>query len=329
MSLLPGFESNELAPQAERLAPKLRELAEKGVQFGTSSWKYDGWLGTIYSADRYQTRGKFSNKKFESECLEEYGRVFPTVCGDFAFYQFPTVDYWRKLFGESNESLTFALKVPEDITVATWPKHARYGDRAGAANSGFLDFSLYQNLFLKRLEPYQNRLTALIFEFGTFNKSNFANVDEFLHRLDHFLAALPKGFRHAVEIRNPEYLGPGYFSCLAEHGVAHVYNAWTRMPELSQQIELPGADTADFSVVRALLKKGRAYETAVKSFEPYRQIAEPLPETREALAEIANRAIGRKKPAFLYVNTRLEGPAPSTIEGVAERILAQSRTKKP
>ena len=328
MSFLPGFESRELAPQAARLAPKLRELADKGVQFGTSSWKYDGWLGTIYQADRYLTRGKFSNKKFDSECLAEYGEIFPTVCGDFAFYQFPSPDYWRKLFGESPESLTFALKVPEDITVASWPRHARYGERAGNANTGFLDFSLFQNLFLKRLEPYHNRLTALIFEFGTFNKSTFANVDAFLHRLDHFLGALPRDFRFAVEIRNPEYLGPGYFACLAEHGVAHVYNAWTRMPELSRQIALPGAETADFSVVRALLTKGRAYEDAVKKFEPYRETSEPNPEAREALSEIANRALTRKKPAFLYINNRLEGHAPSTIEGVVERVLEHLRTPK-
>ena len=31
-----------------------------------------------------------------------------------------------------------------------------------------------------------------------------------------------------------------YFSCLRSHGVAHVYNAWSKMPELRQQIAIPG-----------------------------------------------------------------------------------------
>ncbi len=45
-------------PQAARLAPKLRALADRGVYFGTSSWKYEGWLGSIYSRDRYITRAE-------------------------------------------------------------------------------------------------------------------------------------------------------------------------------------------------------------------------------------------------------------------------------
>src|SRR5689334_17859614 len=98
-------------PQAASLAPKLRALAEKGLYFGTSSWKYEGWLGSIYQGRNYETRGKFSQKKFESECLREYARVFPIVGGDFSFYQFPSPSYWQKLFDETPEPLRFGLKV--------------------------------------------------------------------------------------------------------------------------------------------------------------------------------------------------------------------------
>ena len=87
---------DDLPPQAARLAPKLHSLAEQGIYFGTSSWKYEGWLGSIYSEERYLTRGKHSKKKFEETCLAEYARTFPTVCGDFAFYQFPTEEYWAR-----------------------------------------------------------------------------------------------------------------------------------------------------------------------------------------------------------------------------------------
>jgi hypothetical protein len=122
MSLFPSFEGTpEPPPQAARLRPKLRALAEQGIYFGTSSWKYQGWLGSIYSPDRYQTRGKLSKAKFEAECLAEYAETFPAVCGDFAFYQFPTAEYWAELFGSTPEGFLFGLKVPEDITVATWP----------------------------------------------------------------------------------------------------------------------------------------------------------------------------------------------------------------
>src|SRR3954449_9502770 len=96
MSLLPL--DDEPPPQAARLAPKLRSLADRGIYFGTSSWKYEGWLGSIYSPERYTTRGKFSKKKFDAECLAEYAATFPVVCGDFAFYQFPSQEYWQRLF---------------------------------------------------------------------------------------------------------------------------------------------------------------------------------------------------------------------------------------
>lgn len=320
MTLFPQFEP-ERPPQAGRLAPALRALAERGVYVGTSSWKYEGWLGSIYSADRYTTRGKLSRKKFEAECLAEYAEIFPTVCGDFAFYQFPTAEYWQRLFADAPESFLMSLKVPDEITVSTWPGHRRYGVRAGEANKGFLDAGMFTKLFVRPLERYAPRVGPLIFQFGTFNKSTFPSVDDFLARLDAFLAELPAGFRYAVEIRNPEYLGHDYFALLSRHRVAHVFNAWTRMPELGKQIEMDGAFTADFTVTRALLAKGRQYEQAVEAFEPYDRLQDENPAAREALVEIARRSMSRRLLAFLYINNRLEGNAPTTIEAVADRLL--------
>ncbi len=121
------FAEYDRPEQAARLAPMLKSLAAQGIYFGTSSWKYEGWLGSIYTPERYATRGKFSRRKFEEECLAEYAETFPAVGGDFSFYQFPAPEYWHRLFGGSPRSLLFGLKVPEEITVANWPGHARYG----------------------------------------------------------------------------------------------------------------------------------------------------------------------------------------------------------
>ena len=266
--------------------------------------------------------GKLSKAKFDAGCLAEYAQTFPTVCGDFAFYQFPTSDYWRRLFGETPNDFLFGLKVPEDITVSTWPRHARYGTRAGRDNEGFLDPELFTVDFADRLRPHTARVATLIFEFGTFNKSTFQTPGDFMDRLDAFLGALPGGFRYAVEIRNPEYLSPTYFDLLSARNVAHVFNAWTRMPGLDDQAKLPGAFTADFTVVRALLRKGRGYEDAVKTFEPYERLQEPNEAAREGMTEIVSRSRARKAPVFLFVNNRLEGHAPTTIEAVAERLAS-------
>jgi uncharacterized protein YecE (DUF72 family) len=324
MSFLPGFgPAADTPPQAARLAPKLESLAERGIYFGTSSWKYEGWLGTIYSPEKYSTRGKFSRTKFETDCLAEYAATFPVVCGDFAFYQFPTPQYWERLFDGTPATFQFAFKVPEDITVPRWPKHPRYGTRGGKDNEAFLNAGLFHSLFARRLEPYANRVATLIFEFGTLAKSMFPTPDDFLERLEPFLAALPKGFRYSVEIRNPEYLVPGYFGVLVSQGVAHVFNAWTRMPELTAQIEMPGAFTTDFTVVRALLAKGRSFEKAVESFQPYRLIQETNEPGRDAMVAIAKRTLTTpKQRAYFFVNNRYEGNAPTTIEAVVEVLEA-------
>src|SRR5664279_5004892 len=134
MEMLPLFD--ELKPPGARspLASRLHALAAQGIYFGTSSWKYPGWLGSIYTPQRYFTRGRFSRKKFEAECLAEYAETFPAVCGDFSFYQFPSDGFWSRLFASTPKELKFAFKVPEEVTVKTWPTHERYGARGGSEN---------------------------------------------------------------------------------------------------------------------------------------------------------------------------------------------------
>lgn len=318
---LPLFDDDgDTPPLAKRLGPKLRSLADRGVYLGTSSWKYPGWIGQVYSHDNYLARGKFSRKKFDDECLREYAETFPVVGGDFSFYQFPTPAYWRRLFDGSPGSLSFGLKVPEDITVTRWPAHARYGKRAGQANDRFLDSGVFTEMFLKPLAPHSSRVAVMMFEFGTMAKRDFARPTDFIGRLGTFLGELPPGPRYSVEIRNPEYLGREYFDTLARHNAAHVFNAWTRMPEIGEQVEIEGAFTADFTVVRALLKQGRAYEDAVGMFEPYESTKEPNGPARDCMRRLIERALYRRNPAFLFVNNRLEGNAPATIEAVVEGL---------
>jgi uncharacterized protein YecE (DUF72 family) len=262
------------------------------------------------------TRGRFSQKRFNDECLSEYAETFPIVCGDFSFYQFPPKSYWSKLFGSAPSTLQFAFKAPEDVTVKQFPRHPRYGARAGGGNPSFLDAALFQSAFLDLLAPYRPRVATLIFEFGSFAKQCYPDVGAFLQELDPFLAALPPGFRYAVEIRNPEFLSPEYFTCLRSHRVAHVFNAWTRMPEIGAQMHLGDAYTAGFSVARALLRRGRAYEEAVAKFTPYSRAQDENPETRQALRLLIAHARQRHEPSYIFVNNRLEGNAPETIEAI-------------
>lgn len=303
----PGFDK-------AALAGRLRALASQNIWIGTSSWKYPGWLDQIYSRDRYTTRGKFSQKRFEAECLAEYAETFPIVCGDFSFYQFPTPEFWQRLFATAPGGLRFALKVPEEVTAEVFPRHARYGPRAGMKNQSFLNADALAAGFLEPLAQYRDRIAALIFEFG----ARSTTPREFVARLGPFLDALPPSFRYSVEVRNRSFLIPLYFDCLAERKVAHVFNAWTKMPSLAEQLAIPGAFTADFTVVRALLREGRAYEQAVEQLSPYDQVRDENPEGREALRALIRRMREERRAALIFVNNRFEGNAPTTIQAIAE-----------
>lgn len=296
------------------LRARLEALAREGIWIGTSSWKYEGWLGQIYDRERYVSRGKFSKKRFEAECLAEYAETFPVVCGDFSFYQFPQPESWRKLFATAPAALRVALKAPEEVTCERFPKHARYGPRAGTINAAYLNADALKALFLEPLAPYADRLGPVIFEFG----ARTAAPAEFIEGLDAFLNALPPGFRYAVEVRNREFLTPRYFDALRTHAIAHVFNSWTRMPPIAEQISIPQAFTADFTVTRALLRPGRAYEEAVTMFTPYDQVRDENPEARDALRALIRRMREERRSAYIFVNNRLEGNAPETIQAIVD-----------
>ncbi len=76
--------------------------------------------------------------------------------------------------------------------------------------------------------------------------------------------------------------------------------------------------TGGFTVARALLRRGRAYEEAVAKFTPYAHVQDPNPETREALRLLIARARERHEPSYIFVNNRLEGNAPETIEAITD-----------
>ncbi len=240
------------------------------------------------------------------------------MCGDFSFYQFPADEFWQKLFASAGPALQFAFKVPEEITIREFPEHPRYGPRRGERNETFLHAELFASGFLGPLERFHGQVAVLIFEFGTFGKRSYEDVGAFLRELDPFLTALPPGWRYSVEIRNPEFLVPEYFECLRQHGIAHVYNAWTRMPDLEDQMAIEDSVTADFTVTRALLRRGRSYEQAVAHLSPYDRVQDENTRAREAIREQIRKTREQRRSAYIFVNNRLEGNAPLTIEAIID-----------
>jgi len=155
-----------------------------------------------------------------------------------------------------------------------------------------------------------------MFEFSRFWPSDYEHGRDFVSDLDSFLGKLPRGWPYAIELRNKEWLRDEYLGCLARHGIAHVFNSWDAMPPVSEQMALPASRTnPNLCAARFLLKPGRKYEEAVKTFQPYDKVKEPNPEARAAgKALIAEgKAAGPERKTYIYVNNRLEGNALETI----------------
>jgi uncharacterized protein YecE (DUF72 family) len=298
------------------------KLAGEGAFLGTSSWKYPGWRGQLYTDDRYIFRGSFSETRFQRFCLAEYAQVFKTVCVDAAYYRFPDQRFLDQLFPQVPPDFLFAFKVTDQITLKQFPNVPRSGLRAGQSNPDFLNANLFASDFLRPCEPFRKNVGLLIFEFSRFSSADFARGRDFVEALDTFLSQLPSGWSYSVEIRNRNFLQPEYFEALARRGVAHIYNSWQAMPPLSEQIELPGSRTSpDFFGARLLLKPGRKYEDAVKLFSPYDQIKDPYPEGRAAGAKLIQETRSRsgRTKGFIYVNNRFEGNALDTIASMVEQ----------
>jgi uncharacterized protein YecE (DUF72 family) len=298
-------------PRAEELAA-LRARLPAGVRFGTSSWTYPGWRGLVYQRD-------YGSKGASVPMLEEYARwpLFGTVGVDSSYYAPPTPETLERWAERLPPDFPCVSKVWHHVTVHTFAK-AMDPRRGGEKNPGFLDPDLFQEAVL---EPYRRHFAGhagpFVFEFQQIGRASGLDPQGFADRLDGFFDALPRDASYAVELRNEEYLTPAYFAVLREHGVAHVFNSWTRMPAIGDQLDLPGAVTAPFIVARALLKPGRTYNEAVDAFAPYDRIQEPLPELRHDLVRLVEAAERMRIPAYLLVNNRAEGSAPKTIEAVA------------
>lgn len=309
--------AGSVAPPAPEELARLREAIPPAVHFGTSTWTYPGWSGLVYHRS-YPASGA------SAAMLAEYARfpLFGTVGIDSSFYGTPkpaTLARWARALPEGFQCVS---KVWDRITVHTF-SGKRDGGPAGQPNPDFLNADLFlSDVWTPFRAHLGEHVGPFVFEFQTIARRDGMSPDAFAARLDEFLGRLPPGGRYAVEVRNEEFLAPSYFAVLREHDVAHVFNSWTRMPPMGEQLDLAGSVPARFLVARALLRPGRSYADAVDRFAPYDRIREANPSLRRDLARLARTAAALRIPAYLLVNNRAEGSAPLTIVAVARMLAA-------
>lgn len=309
------FDRGDTAPD-----PALEALARNipaGIRFGTSSWTYDGWARDVYHRPYHGAE--------PARRLEEYARypLFGTVGIDSAFYEPPSEETLRRYAAALPPGFPCVSKVWDRITARRFTRDRRWGALAGKLNPDFLNAALFIDAVLAPYaRAFGDHAGCFVFEFQPMRGTDRPAAAQWAEELDAFLSKLPTEFRYAVELRNPELLTPLHGAVLKQRGVAHLFNSWTEMPSIGEQLELPWVWSAPFTVARALLRPGRSYQHAVTQFQPYDRVQEAQPEVRRDLLRLIRGAMSRAAPGLIVVNNRLEGNAPGTIRALAQMIAA-------
>jgi len=308
-----------------------RELAERlprFVRFGTSSWSFPGWTNIVWS-------GRPSEVELAKNGLEAYAQhpLLRAVSLDRSYYgplRDEDLEGYEAQLGVAREKapslppFRVVSKVWDEITTAVFPRHPRYGARAGAKNPHFLDAARFVS---EVLAPYERSFATsagpFVFELTPMPRGAM-DERELVARVDDFLSRLPgqAGRRWAFELRNAELFGSRWLDMLRANGAAHVLTYWTAMPPLRDQLRAK-AITAPFTVVRLMLPPYTRYASRKVDFAPFDKLAEPQPEMREDVVAILRAAAEAGcDEGFVLVNNKAEGSAPLTVREIAKMTAA-------
>ena len=312
------FDERPSAPAADEQRAHLshlrRRLPDK-LRLGTSSWTFPGWAGLVYHR-RYG-----SQRAFVRESLREYAEhpLMRTVGIDRGYYapvpESDLASYARQV----PRDFRGAIKVWQQISMPVYPRHPRYGDLAGQANPDFLDVERFaDDVFRPVQTAFGARMGPWILEMAP----SPVPIDPtwFCQKLGAFLRKAPDDFPFAVEIRDRRLLTASYVRTLREHGGSHVFNFWSRMPSLRDQLKVPGLLNGEVAVSRLLLPPGTDYAELRDAFSPFDRIVSPQPEMRNDVVELIRRALDRDMDTYVLVNNKAEGSSPLSVLAIAERV---------
>lgn len=328
-----------------------------GVRFGTASDRYGGWLGQIYSEERWA--GQVSSRKkrlgkstFEErvlpvESVSEYFEHFDVLEIDFTFYRplleadaRASTNYFvlSRYAEHAPDGARFLLKVPQMFS-------ARVLRRSGAGrptyveNPSYLDGQAYLEQFLEpAIDMLGGRLGGVLFEQEYSRVSESPPLEAFTAELDAFFGAIEGGssgrtVQAHLEVRSPHLLQPPYFDWLGSRGLGFCFSHWTWLPPIRKQLQMAGGrfPAADRNVVLRLLTPLKMrYEDAYALAHPFDRPVAELSETPQARAMVDDtaalvaRTIEAECEVDVIVNNRAWGSAPALAQSVARRVLDEA-----
>jgi uncharacterized protein YecE (DUF72 family) len=310
----PATPSAELVELATALPTHLR--------LGTSSWSFPGWKGLVWDGD-------YAEAKLARSGLSAYAQhpLFRTVSLDRSFYKPQTVGQFIELAAQVGDDFRFVVKAPSVITDAMIRNDEGQGMKL---NPNFLDATQVERLLIEpALQGLGHKLGALVFQISPLPNLYLAQVPAMIERLHTLLkaipalqAAAPDGIV-AVEVRDRQWLTPGFVDALRDTGATYCLGLHGKMPPISEQLWVlralwPGPFVCRWNM--NLLHGAYGFEEAGRQYEPFDKMVDPDPATRAALVRVIKGTASAGHNVFVTVNNNAEGSAPLSIIELARAL---------
>ena len=193
---------------------------------GTASDRYSGWIGQIYSGEKYEDKitkrpSTIGGKKYQElvlpiESVVEYFEHFSILELDFTFYRpllgrdgQPTPNYhvlenYRKNLKPGDELI---LKVPQMVSARRVRRQGKFVE-----NPDYLDPEIFVSQFYDpAVDIAGDFIRGFVFEQEYQPKGDRALQDEFTRGWDRFLTDIPDENRYHLEIRTGALLKQPFF----------------------------------------------------------------------------------------------------------------------
>lgn len=311
------------------------------VSMGTASDRYAGWIGQIYSDQRYS---KHINRRTKSvggrpfveqtlpvESVEEYFQHFSALELDFTFYRplldkdgRPTQTYhllqnYRKHLNKGDRLI---LKVPQTIFAKKLRRGGIYIENDQYLNPASFTLQFHKPA-VELLDPW---LDGLIFEQEYQRRQDCPSPVEMADALDVFFGAIPDDDRYHVELRTEKLLSIPVFNIFEKHGVGQVLSHWTWLPPLSRQFSLSGKKFLNAGrkcVIRLMTPRNVKYADAYAMAHPFDHLVEGMMNQQmiKETAELMRAGIENGVKTNIIINNRSGGNAPLIARKVASQFL--------
>jgi uncharacterized protein YecE (DUF72 family) len=307
------------------------------IFMGTTSDRYAGWIGQIYSPGRYAGRitrrtNVVGGKKFVEEVLpvdsvEEYFEHFRILEIDYTFYRpltepdgTPTSNYHvlKKYSRHLKDGDGLILKVPQALFAQKLRRAEGY-----VSNSDYLNPDLFIHQFYNPAREILGKaLAGLLFEQEYQKAKDMVPADRLARSLARFFEAIPQDNRYHIELRTEAYLTPPVFEVFRKHGIGQVISHWTWLPPLGKQFAKAGNEVFNsgrVQIVRLVTPLKMRYEEAYAKAHPFDKMVPGMlqPKMVQETARLMRQGIAEGFKVYVLTNNRSGGNAPLITQGIA------------